>query len=75
VTAAEWAPAGGIFGILTGRPNLGLANVWVSNIGPHGRGTEPGGVEFHLHVDWNSPLFVVVSITVLEPFQQTAAGN
>jgi len=75
VTAAEWAPDGGIFGILSGRPNLGAANVWVSNVGPHGRGTEAGGVEFHLHVEWGAPLFVVVSITVPEPFEQTFAGN
>ena len=75
VTAAEWAPDGGIFGILSGRPLLGAANVWVSNIGPHGRGTEAGGVEFHLHVEWGAPLFVVVTITVLEPFEQTFAGN
>jgi len=75
VTAAEWQPAGGIFGNLVGRPILGAANVWVTNIGPHGFGTEPGGVEFHLHVDWNSPLFVAVSITVPEPFEQTFAGN
>ena len=75
VTAAEWTPDGGIFGILSGRPNLGAANVWVSNIGPHGRGTEAGGVEFHLHVEWGAPLFVVVSITVPEPFEQTISGN
>ena len=25
-----------------------------------------GGVEFHLHVDWVSPLDVIVTITVLE---------
>jgi hypothetical protein len=75
VTAAEWSPDGGVFGILSGRPNLGAANVWVSNIGPHGRGTEAGGVEFHLHVEWGAPLFVVVSITVPEPFEQTFAGN
>jgi hypothetical protein len=25
-----------------------------------------GGVEFHLHVDWNAPLDVIVTITVLD---------
>ena len=75
VTAAEWAPAGGIFGILVGRPNTGAANVYVTNIGPHGTSGEAGGVEFHLHADWGSPLpFVCVSITVLEPFEQTFGG-
>jgi hypothetical protein len=75
VTAAEWRPAGGVFGILVGRPILGAANVFVTNIGPHGSGTEAGGVEFVLNVQWNSPLFIVVSITVLESFEQTVAGN
>jgi hypothetical protein len=52
-----------------------LANVYVTNIGPHGTSGEAGGVEFHLHADWGSPLpFVCVSITVLEPFEQTFGG-
>jgi hypothetical protein len=38
---------------------LGDANVWVSNISPHN-----GGVEFILHVDWQAPLNVAVTITV-----------
>jgi hypothetical protein len=45
---------------------LGDADVWVSNISPHRndyRG-DPGGVSFILHVDWESPLDVVVTITV-----------
>jgi len=46
--------------------HLGEASVWVSNIGPHKNEftDDPGGVEFHLHVDWNSPLDVAVTITV-----------
>jgi hypothetical protein len=49
-----------------GRPNLGAANVYVTNVGPHGAFGEAGGVEFLLHVDWGSPLDVIVTITVLE---------
>lgn len=47
--------------------NLGAADVWVSNVCPHFNqhfDGEPGGVEFILHVDWNSPLDVAVTITV-----------
>jgi hypothetical protein len=70
ITAAEFDPSfGGLFGgeIKTrGRPHLGDANVYVTNIGPHGPVAEPGGVEFLLHVDFNSPLDVIVTITVLE---------
>jgi hypothetical protein len=50
-----------------GRPNLGLAPVWVTNVGPHGvPGVEAGGVEFFLQVDWPNALDVVVTITVHE---------
>lgn len=67
ITAAEWGPGQLDPSLpLPGRPNLGEANVYVTNIGPHGDpGGEAGGVEFHLHVDWPSPLNVVVTITVL----------
>jgi hypothetical protein len=47
--------------------NLGAADVWVSNISPHFNqhfGGEVGGVEFVLHVDWDSPLDVAITITV-----------
>lgn len=75
VTAAEWSAAGGIFGSLVGRPLLGDANVYVTNVGPHGSGTEAGGVEFILHVDWPSPLPIVVDITAFDEFEDTFAGN
>ena len=44
---------------------LGAANVWVSNVCPHENPSagQVGGVEFLLHVDWNSPLDVAVTIT------------
>ena len=69
ITAAEWAFDGGIFGALSGRPHLGEASIYDTNVGPHdpegGPGSD-GDVEFHLHVDWDSPLDVIVTITVLD---------
>jgi hypothetical protein len=29
-----------------------------------------GGVEFYLHVDWDEPLNVQVTITVLDPIEE-----
>ena len=66
ITAAEWTPAVGIFGPSNGRPNLSEASVYVTNVGPHNPEGGAGGVEFHLHVDWDSPLDVIVTISVLE---------
>ena len=65
ITAAEYALAGGVFGT-AGRPLLGEASVYVTNIGPHDPEGGAGGVEFHLHVDGASPLDVIVTISVLE---------
>jgi len=65
ITAAEYALAGGVFGT-AGRPLLGEASVYVTNIGPHDPEGGAGGVEFHLHADWTSPLDVIVTISVLE---------
>jgi len=62
ITAAEWAAGRDPFDE-TGRPNLGEANVYVTNIGPHDPEGSTGGVEFFLHVDWDSPLNVQVTIT------------
>lgn len=50
---------------VVGRPLLGEANVYVTNIGPHDPEGGAGGVEFHLHVEWPSPLNVMVTITDL----------
>ncbi|GAB7185939.1 hypothetical protein ATKI12_5770 [Kitasatospora sp. Ki12] len=48
--------------------NLGDADVWVSNISPHGENDhfqgEEGGVEFILHVDYGHPVDVGVTICV-----------
>lgn len=71
ITAAEWRFFGGVFGT-AGRPHLGEANVYVTNIGPHdpeGGPGSSGGVEFHLHVDSASPLDVIVTISVLEDIE------
>ena len=74
ITAAEFAPHfGGLGGgpKTLGRPNLGLAPVYVTNIGPHGvAGGEAGGVEFFLNVDWGDPLDVIVTITVEENIEE-----
>jgi hypothetical protein len=50
---------------------LGSANVFVTNIGPHDPEGAAGGVEFYLHVEWDSPLDVMVTITVLEDVETT----
>ena len=72
ITAAEFQFQEGLFGgpKTLGRPHLGAANIYVTNIGPHGPEPGTGGVEFLLHVDWNSPLDVVVTITVFEDIDQ-----
>jgi hypothetical protein len=47
--------------------HLGDASVWISNISPHFNshfGGEVGGVEYNLHVDFDSPIDVAVTITV-----------
>ena len=48
-----------------GRPHLGRANVYVTNIAPHDSEGGPGGVEFYLHADSDVPLDVLVTITDL----------
>jgi hypothetical protein len=68
ITAAEWKPGTDPFDE-TGRPNLGNANVYVTNIGPHDPEGGAGGVEFYLHVDFDSPLHVQVTITVLDQIE------
>ncbi|WP_147196123.1 hypothetical protein AAGQ96_05680 [Pantoea sp. MBD-2R] len=65
ITAAEWA-AGTDPTDSTGRPHLGDAIIYVTNIGPHDPEGGPGGVEFYLHVDWKTPLHVQITITVLD---------
>lgn len=70
ITAAEFFWPGGLGGLESIRPHLGAASIWVSNIGVHGPEGGPGGVEFLLHVDWNTPLNVMVTITVLDDIEQ-----
>jgi hypothetical protein len=69
ITAAEWKFAGGIFGT-AGRPHLGEANVWITNIGPHNPEPDVGGVEFHIHTDSAVPIDVMVTVSVLEDVEQ-----
>jgi hypothetical protein len=75
ITAAEFTFHEGTFGgpKTLGRPNLGAAPVYVTNVGPHGgqpgTGGEAGGVEFLLHVDFSSPLAVIVTITAEDPIE------
>lgn len=69
ITAAEWKPGGDPFDS-TGRPHLGHANIYVTNIGPHDPEGGTGGVEFCLHVEWNHPLHVQVTITVLDEIER-----
>ncbi|MEU1390660.1 MULTISPECIES: hypothetical protein [unclassified Nonomuraea] len=71
ITAAQWHFAEGIVG-KAGRPILGdpgqEPNVYVTNIGPHGEPEgEAGGVEFLLHVESETPIDVVITVTVFEP--------
>jgi hypothetical protein len=68
VTATEWAAGTDPFDS-TGRPHQGDANVYVTNIGPHDPEGGTGGVEFCLHVDWDEPLHVQVTITAFEPIE------
>jgi hypothetical protein len=75
ITAAEWHPSGGIFGLSEGRYNLGDANVYVTNIGPHGDQSEAGGVEFYVHADSGAPVDVVAAITVLEDYEEFVDGG
>jgi hypothetical protein len=53
------------------RPILAEADVYVTNVGPHDpEGGPDGGVEFHLHVDWPTPLHAMVTITVFDDVEQ-----
>ena len=74
VTAAEWRAGADPFDS-SGRPNLGEANVYVTNIGPHDPEGGTGGVEFLLHVDWDSPLHVQVTITVLDQIESIVVAG
>ena len=56
------------------RSNLGAANCYVTNIGPHGDGGEAGGVEFLLHFDWDEPKPVMVTITWLGEVEDFIMG-
>jgi len=44
--------------------------VYATNVGPRGGRRRSGGVGFHLHVDFGSPVDVVVTITVLDGIEE-----
>jgi hypothetical protein len=72
VTAVEWSAGSGYpQDSSPGRPHLGPANVYVTNIGPHDSEGGPGGVEFYLHADSETPLDVLVTITDLGLVERT----
>jgi hypothetical protein len=71
ITAAEYRFAGGIFGA-AGRPFLGEANVYVTNVGPHNPEGGQGGVGFHVDAESPGPVDVMVTITVLEDVESTS---
>lgn len=68
ITAAEWKAGNDPYDE-TGRPHLGDASVYVTNIGPHDPEGGAGGVEFYLHVDYDHPLNVQVTITFLDEIE------
>jgi hypothetical protein len=70
ITACEFQFAGGIFGS-AGRPHLGEADVWITNIGPHDPEGGDGGVEFHVHTTSATPIDVMVTVTVLDDVEST----
>ena len=70
ITAAQFRFAGGVFGA-AGRPFLGEANVYVTNVGPHDPEPDVGGVEFHIHAESATPIDVMVTISVLEDVENT----
>lgn len=74
VTDPAFSP---IFGVPNPPPqnfiyHLGDANVWVTNVSPHGPNNhfvnEGGGVEYILNVDFPNPIDVAVTITVEDAF-------
>jgi hypothetical protein len=73
ITACEFRFFGGIFGT-AGRPHLGEADVYVTNVGPHDPEPDVGGVEFHVHADSPTPIPVMVTITILDDVESTTMG-
>ena len=57
-------------------PFIGNANVTVCNIAPHGPPYDPNhGVTFVVNVDWQSPLYIVTDITVLDEKPEWVGGR
>jgi hypothetical protein len=72
ITACEYIPetdpdAHGGFTDGNHQRFVGAANVWVSNIAPHGSPWDPNqGVTFVINVDWPDPIHIVADITVFD---------
>jgi hypothetical protein len=56
--------------------HLGAATVWVTNVGPHKNefAGEAGGVEFHLHSDFDGRIDVGVTIMTDDRFPEEIQG-
>lgn len=78
VTAAEYNPVPVGHSPVRGWPEpspvqddfirfVGAADIWVSDISPHGPGgADPGGVTFAVTVNWRYPLPITTDITVFD---------
>ncbi|MFM9445536.1 hypothetical protein [Streptomyces acidiscabies] len=71
VTACEYVPAPGDahggFGGVDRKRFVGAADVWVTNIAPHGPPFDPNnGVTWVLHHNWGTPIHLCVDITVFD---------
>jgi hypothetical protein len=67
ITASEYVPLANPPPGANLQRFVGDANIWVSNIAPHGPPFDDNhGVTFVINVDFSRPLFVVFDITVLD---------
>ena len=67
ITAGQFVSGGPVFDQDV-RLTVHGPDVYVTNICPHGPEGGPGGVEFMLHVDSDTPIDVAVTISVFEPW-------
>ncbi|MET8977172.1 hypothetical protein ABZX85_16270 [Streptomyces sp. NPDC004539] len=71
VTACEYVPdrsdPNGGFAGSDRKRFIGSADVWVTNIAPHGSPWDPNqGVGWVVHVAWDEPIYICVDITVYD---------
>lgn len=74
ITAGQFVAGGGFFDQNV-RLRVHGPDVYVTNICPHGPEGGPGGVEFMLHVNSNTPIDVAVTITAFDPFEGWSIGS